>query len=372
MTASRPYRIIISGGGTGGHVFPAIAIADALKRIDQRTEILFVGAKGKLEMEKVPAAGYRIEGLDIAGIQRRMTTKNISFPMKLMRSLSKSRRIVKSFMPDAAVGVGGYASGPVLFIAARRGVPTVLQEQNSYAGKTNKWLSRRARKICVAYDNMERYFPADRIVNTGNPVRSSLANITVNRQEALLSFRLSAERKTLLVLGGSLGARTINESISGGLQALLDAGHQVIWQCGRFYLKEFETLARHDVVIHAFIEDMGKAYAAADVVVARAGALTISELCLVGKPAILVPSPHVAEDHQRKNAMALVEKGAAEMILDSEARQRLVPAVLSLMNNDSRQATLSQGIRALAKPNAADDIAREIMALARSHTPNAN
>lgn len=372
MSESRPYRIVISGGGTGGHVFPAIAIADALKRIDHRTDILFVGAKGKMEMEKVPAAGYRIEGLDIAGIQRRLTRRNLSFPFKVVKSLARARQIVKSFKPDAAVGVGGYASGPVLFVAARRGVPTVLQEQNSYAGKTNKWLSQRAKRICVAYDGMEAYFPADRIVNTGNPVRSSLANSKTSRQEALGAFDLTGDRKTLLVLGGSLGARTINESIRGGLQSILAAGHQLIWQCGRFYLNELMALARPGVVISAFIEDMGKAYAAADVIVARAGALTISELCLVGRPAILVPSPNVAEDHQRRNAISLVQKDAAEMVLDSEARVNLVPTALSLMGDEARQQKLSDNISKLGKPNAADDIAREVMLLAKNLTPNVN
>lgn len=365
MTVSRPYRVIISGGGTGGHVFPAIAIADALKRHDHGTEILFVGAKGKLEMEKVPAAGYRIEGLDIAGLQRKLTVKNLSFPFKVLKSLNRSNRIIKSFKPDAAVGVGGYASGPVLFVAARRGIPTVLQEQNSHAGKTNKWLSRRARKICVAYEGMERYFPADKIVHTGNPVRRSIATLA-SQDDALHAFGLTPDRRTLLVLGGSLGARTINESIRLGLRAILDAGHQLIWQCGRMYFKEFEALAREGVVIRAFIENMETAYAAADVIIARAGALTISELCLVGKPAVLVPSPNVAEDHQTRNARALVLKGAADMIADAEARERLVPSALALISDRHRQLELSENMKRLAKPNAADDIARVVLEVIRT------
>jgi len=367
MSKSHPYRIIISGGGTGGHVYPAIAIADALKRMDDHTDILFVGANGKLEMEKVPKAGYRIEGLDIAGLQRRLTLKNLSFPFKVMKSLNRSKKILKSFRPDVAVGVGGYASGPVLFVAAKRGVPTVIQEQNSHPGKTNKWLAKRAKKICVAYDGMERFFPMEKIINTGNPVRASLASIGVTREEALSAFGLSPEKQTLLVLGGSLGARTINECVKGGLQSILDAGHQLIWQCGKFYLDEFNTLANDDVIITAFIEDMEKAYAAADAIIARAGALTISELCLIGKPVILVPSPNVAEDHQRKNASALVETDAAEMILDVNAKAELIPAALSLMNDNPRHQRLSENIRKLAKPKAADDIAREVMALAKSN-----
>jgi UDP-N-acetylglucosamine--N-acetylmuramyl-(pentapeptide) pyrophosphoryl-undecaprenol N-acetylglucosamine transferase len=366
VTDSYPYRIIISGGGTGGHVFPAIAIADALRRIDSRTDILFVGANGKLEMEKVPAAGYRIEGLDITGLRRKLSFKNFSLVFMLMRSLKRSIQIVRSFKPHVAVGVGGFASGPLLFIAARRGVPTLLQEQNSYAGKSNKWLAGRAKKICVAYDGMERYFPAQRIVKTGNPVRRSLAQITVSKADALRSFDLSPGRKTLLVLGGSLGARTINESLKLGLQEVLDAGHQLIWQCGKFYLSELLALRRPGVVITAFIDNMESAYAAADVIVARAGALTISELCLVGKPVILVPSPNVAEDHQRKNAVALVDQGAAEMILDADAKGKLVARALSLMGDASRQLSLSSNIKKLAKPDAADDIAREVMALAQT------
>jgi UDP-N-acetylglucosamine--N-acetylmuramyl-(pentapeptide) pyrophosphoryl-undecaprenol N-acetylglucosamine transferase len=262
-----------------------------------------------------------------------------------------------------AVGVGGYASGPVLRVAAKRGVPTVLQEQNSYAGKTNRWLSRRAKRICVAYDNMDRYFPKKKLVYTGNPVRQSLAESSVTQPEALRAFGLSADRKTLLVLGGSLGARTINESVRDGVNAILDAGYQILWQCGRAYLEGLESLARGHVCIKAFIERMDHAYAAADVIVARAGALTISELCLVGKPAILVPSPNVAEDHQRKNAGALVEKDAAEMILDVDARARLVDAAVKLLGDSVRCEALSQHIRHLAKPQAAEHIAREVIAV---------
>lgn len=366
MTQPRPYRIIISGGGTGGHVYPAIAIADAIKRSDDRTDILFVGAKGKLEMEKVPKAGYRIKGLNIAGLQRKLSVKNFKFPFRVLQSLVQSRRIVKAFAPDAAVGVGGYASGPVLYVAGKRGVPTVIQEQNSYPGKTNKWLSRRARKICVAYEGMHKYFPSHKIINTGNPVRNSLANISVAKNEALKSFDLATDKKTLLVVGGSLGARTINESTKSGLRQVLDAGHQLIWQCGKYYLREFESLASDGVVVTAFIEDMDRAYAAADVVVARAGALTISELCLVGKPAILVPSPNVAEDHQRKNASALVAQDAAEMVLDAEARDKLIPEALALMASSARQQRISGNIQKLGKPNAADDIAKEVMTLAKN------
>jgi len=367
MNEARPYRIIISGGGTGGHVFPAIAIADSIRELDASSDILFVGAKGKLEMEKVPAAGYRIEGLDIAGLQRRLTLKNLAFPFKVMRSLSRSKRIVRGFDPDAAVGVGGYASGPVLYVAAKRGVPTLIQEQNSYAGKTNKWLARKAKKICVAYDGMERYFPKGKIIVTGNPVRRSLANISISKADALRSFGLSSASKTLLMLGGSLGARTINESVRNGLTSIIEVGYQLIWQCGRHYAGQYSVLERNGVVIRPFIEKMEEAYAAADVIIARAGALTISELCLVAKPVILVPSPNVAEDHQRKNASALVSKDAALMVLDADARGKLIPTALDLMNDMARQQQLSNNIRTLARPNAADDIAREVMALAKEH-----
>ena len=358
-------RIIISGGGTGGHIYPAIAIANELKAIDPATEILFVGAEGKMEMEKVPRAGYQIVGLPVVGIRRELTLANLAFPVKLGRSLLKARAIVRDFKPDAAVGVGGYASGPVLLAASLAGIPTLIQEQNSYAGLTNKMLARRATRICVAYPGMDAFFPADKLKVTGNPVRSDilLADGQVEAGRAL--FDLDSGKQTLLIIGGSQGARTINESIAAGLSRFAEAGVQVIWQTGPAFIEQARTavaaLGSSLVTPYDFIYEMDKAYAVADAVVSRAGALSVSELCLVGRPAILVPFPMAAEDHQTKNAMSLVENNAALLVKDKDARDALVTAALSLLNNAGQRQQLSLEIKTLGKPNAAHDIANEVL-----------
>ncbi|HWZ21245.1 MAG TPA: undecaprenyldiphospho-muramoylpentapeptide beta-N-acetylglucosaminyltransferase, partial [Cytophagaceae bacterium] len=334
---NKSYRIIISGGGTGGHIFPAIAIANAIKEVHPNAEILFVGAEGKMEMEKVPQAGYKIVGLPVAGFQRKLTFKNFLFPFKLLSSLLKARNIVKEFKPDVAVGVGGYASGPLLYAASTKGIPTLIQEQNSYAGVTNKILSKKAKTICVAYQGMERFFSKDKIVYTGNPVRKDILEYKSKKQEGLQFFGLNENVNTIFIMGGSLGARTVNKSVIANLDMLVEAGVQVIWQTGKFYYKEcLEVVSKINsdkIKVLEFINDMNLAYAVADIVISRAGALSISELCLVQKPVILVPSPNVAEDHQTKNAMALVEVNAAQLIKDDQAERVLVPAVLKLLQN---------------------------------------
>lgn len=360
-------KIIISGGGTGGHIYPAIAIANTLKEMDSRTEILFVGAEGKMEMQKVPQAGYNIIGLPIAGIQRKLTAKNLLFPFKLLNSLQKARRLVKEFKPDVAVGVGGYASGPLLYAAASAGVPTLIQEQNSYAGLTNKWLAKKARKICVAYEGMERFFPPEKIILTGNPVRKDILNVAQKRIAALDYFNLSADKPILLIIGGSLGARTINESIKASLDKIAQTDCQLVWQTGKFYYESckqaVDAANLPQVHVYDFIAPMDLAYAAADAVISRAGALSISELCLAAKPAILVPSPNVSEDHQTQNAMTLVRRQAAELVKDAEANATLIPAALQLLSDTARQQTLSANIRQLGKPDAARQIAAEVMKL---------
>ncbi|WP_018478432.1 undecaprenyldiphospho-muramoylpentapeptide beta-N-acetylglucosaminyltransferase [Pontibacter roseus] len=363
----RPYRIIISGGGTGGHIYPAIAIANRIKAISPDSEILFVGAIGRMEMTRVPEAGYKIVGLWISGLQRRLTLDNLSFPWKVISSIRMSHKIIKDFQPDAVVGVGGYASGPLLYAATARRIPALIQEQNSHAGITNKLLAKRVQKICVAYKNMEAFFPAEKLVLTGNPVRQDIMDSHTKRREALLHFGLTSEKKTILVIGGSLGARTINQSIAAGLEAIVDAGYQLIWQTGRAYYPQAQEQEKPyvDKGIRAFdfIRQMDLAYAAADVVVSRAGALSISELCLAAKPAILVPSPNVAEDHQTKNAMALVQEQAALLVHDQGAQQQLVPAALQLAANEQEQQRLSQNIQKLARPNAAADIVNELLSI---------
>lgn len=366
MQQHKAHRILISGGGTGGHIFPAIAIADTLKQIDERTAFLFVGAEGRMEMKKVPEAGYTIEGLNIAGFQRANMLKNLSLPFKIIGSLLKARKLIKQFKPDVAVGVGGYASGPTMWMAARMGVPVLIQEQNSFAGMTNKLMAQKAQTFCVAYDGMERFFPADRIVKTGNPVRTNIAYRKVTRDEAIAHFGLDANKKTILVIGGSLGARTINNSIKGSLDQLQQSGHQVLWQTGSFYFKDMKEAAQGnaDVHVNEFIKRMDLAYEAADLIVSRAGAISISELCIIGKPLILVPSPNVAEDHQTKNALALVEKNAALMVSDVDAPEALVTKTLELINNDALQASLSEQIKQLGIPNAAERIAKEVLKLA--------
>ncbi len=363
------HKVIISGGGTGGHVFPAIAIANALKKKQQDMDILFVGAKGRMEMEKVPAAGYNIEGLWISGLQRRFTLKNLSFPFKVVSSLVKAKKILKQFKPDAAVGVGGYASGPMLHVAAKNKVPTLIQEQNSYPGITNRMLAGKVRKICVAYDGMERFFPKEKIILTGNPVRQDIANIKEKKQDALEHFGLSADKKVLFVTGGSLGARTINESVALCIEKLLENDIQLIWQTGKPYYekaqKTINSLPKGKISGGAFefIARMDYAYAIADLVVSRAGAISVSELCLAKKAAILIPSPNVAEDHQTKNAMALVNEQAALLIKDSEAREKLGEAVLKLLEDNKKREELGKSISALACPDAADDIANEILSM---------
>lgn len=358
----KKYRILISGGGTGGHIFPALSIANALKRrVD--CEIMFVGADNRMEMEKVPAAGYNIVGLPVAGFDRKNLLKNVSVLAKLYNSIRKARKIVKDFKPDIAIGVGGYASGPTLKAAQRAGVPTLLQEQNSYAGVTNKLLASKARSICVAYDGMDRFFPADRIVMTGNPVRKDLMEANVDKASARKSFGLAEDRPTVLVVGGSLGARTLNESLEAGLRKLVDSGLQVIWQTGKYFGERGVEAAKglRGVVVTKFITDMAAAYAAADLVVSRAGAGSISEIENLGKPCILVPSPNVAEDHQTKNAMSLVKNEAAEMIPDAQAREKLVPEIMKLMKEPDTLRKMSENVSGMALRDSDERIVDEIM-----------
>lgn len=355
-------KVVISGGGTGGHIFPAIAIADALKQVDASTDILFVGAKGKMEMEKVPMAGYAIEGLEIAGIQRKLTLKNILLPYKVVKSLIGARKIINRFKPDVAVGVGGYASGPLLKMCSWMKIPYVIQEQNSYAGVTNKLLGKNAAKIFVAYKGMDKFFNADKIVWTGNPIRSQFSNQNISTAEARAKLGIDTNKKTTLVFGGSLGARTLNDAIasSGTLIKEMD-NHQIIWQVGKLYYEEYknsEVAKMTNVKIMPFIEDMATAYKAADVIVCRAGALTISEIALLGKPSILVPSPNVAEDHQTHNAMALVNEDAALMVKDTEVKTKLIPALSELIHDEAKQKKLSSNLLKLGKPHAAKEIAQ--------------
>ncbi len=362
MSAS---KIIISGGGTGGHIYPAIAIANAIKEIEPDADILFVGANGKMEMEKVPAAGYLIKGLDIVGLQRKLTVKNLAFPYKLLKSLKAAKQIVKDFNPDIAVGVGGYASGPTLKMTERCNKPTLLQEQNSFAGITNKLLAKKARKICVAYDNMDQFFQKDKIILTGNPVRKDILSIENKREEAIEHFGLDPKKKTILIIGGSLGARTLNNSIKDNFELLNNANVQLIWQTGKIYDVEMQKAAKENgnsaIKAMPFIAKMDLAYAAADAVISRAGALSVSELSLVKKPCILVPSPNVSEDHQTKNAQSLVNKNAALLVRDLESVTILVPTVLSLLENEALQSELVMNIAKLGKPDAAKNIAQEIL-----------
>ncbi len=357
-------NIIISGGGTGGHLFPALSIADALMKRNASYRILFVGAEGRIEMERVPAAGYKIIGLPVSGIQRKLTLKNLSFFINLWNSLRKARKVVKDFKPDVAVGVGGYASFPVLWTAFRRGVPIVLQEQNSYAGLANKLLGKKAKKICVAYEHMERYFPVENIVLTGNPVRSNIQNIKEKREEACQYFGLDPKRKTLLVIGGSLGAATLNKSVINSLQTLKEAGCNVIWQTGKLYhhniMQNRELTKYSEIKPMPFIERMDLAFSIADIIVSRAGAGTISELCMVGKAVVLVPSPNVAEDHQMKNAMALAEKNAALIVKDQDAGSVLIDEVIALMQDEKKMKDMGEQIKKMEKPHAANTIVDEI------------
>ena len=367
MREGKNIRIIISGGGTGGHVFPAISIANALKRIEPSVDILFVGAEGRIEMQKVPEAGYKIEGLPVAGFVRRISLKNISVAMKLLRSLRRAGKILRSFSPDVVVGVGGYASGPVLKQAQKMNIPTLIQEQNSYAGVTNKLLAASAMKICVAYEGMEKYFPADKIIRTGNPVRHSFDNLDSLREEAFRFFNLEPGKPVLLILGGSGGAGTINNSIGGGIRRLEEKGIQVLWQTGSHYFDRMNEIVMEagtgNVRVMGFINRMDLAYAAADIIISRAGAGTISELTLVGKPAILVPSPNVAEDHQTHNATALTAKNAAVLVKDSEAASLLVDSAVNLISDTGRCAELSSNIKKLSDRDADVLIAKEILKL---------
>lgn len=361
----RSYRIMISGGGTGGHIFPAISIANTFRRRFPEAEILFVGAEDRMEMEKVPAAGYPIVGLPVSGFNRSNLLKNVKVLARLVKSLRLAKKTIRDFKPDIAVGVGGYASGPTLWMAASLGIPTLIQEQNSYAGVTNKLLAKKAGRICVAYDGMEKFFPADRIVVTGNPVRQNLMDAVGKREEALAFFGLSPEKKTILVVGGSLGARTINRSIQGGLDAFFASDVQVIWQTGRYYYteasKHLKAYRGMPVWCSDFITRMDYAYVAADLVISRAGASSISELCLLKKPVVLVPSPNVAEDHQTKNAQALVDKQAAVMVADRQAERLLVPTALEIVRDEARLASLSTHISELALEQSAERIVDEIM-----------
>lgn len=356
-------RFIISGGGTGGHIYPAVAIANELKSRFPEAEFLFVGAKDKMEMQKVPQAGYAIKGLWISGIQRKLTLDNAMFPFKLVSSMWNSFRIIKSFKPDVVIGTGGFASGAVLKVASMLGIPTVIQEQNSYPGITNKLLAKKANKICVAYENLERFFPKDKMILTGNPVRQDLIN-EASKSEAIAYFKLDANKKTLLVLGGSLGARRINQLIEKELDFLLSQNIQIIWQCGKLYLNDYSKYnEKENVQVVAFIDRMDLVYAAADVVISRSGASSVSELCIVGKPTIFIPSPNVSEDHQTKNAKAISDKNGAILIRESELETQFETFFSDLISSESKQAELSQNIKKLAKPNATKDIVEEIVKL---------
>lgn len=363
----RPIKIIVSGGGTGGHIFPAISIANAVKEKSPEADILFVGAESRMEMEKVPAAGYRIVGLPISGFDRKNPFRNIKVLFRLWKSLGKARKTIQEFRPDVVVGVGGYASGPTLWTASRQGIPMLIQEQNSYAGVTNKLLASKASSICVAYEGMKRFFPKDKIVLTGNPVRQDLLNPALSKEEARRFFELEEDKKTILVIGGSLGARTINESVADYLDQIVGQPVQFIWQTGKCY----DDKAKHilsektcpNVKQMPFIARMDMAYKAADLVISRAGASSISELCLLGKPAILVPSPNVAEDHQTKNAMALQKKDAAFMVPDDKARDTLIPLALDTVKNDAHLEALSRNVQQLAQTHSAERIADIILGL---------
>ena len=360
----KQYRFILSGGGTGGHIYPAIAIANELKTRFPDAEFLFVGAKDKMEMQKVPQSGYQIKGLWIAGLQRRITFDNALFPLKLISSLFRARTIVRQFKPDVVIGTGGFASGPLLQIATLLGIPTVIQEQNSFPGITNKLLSKKANTICVAYENLERFFPKEKMILTGNPVRQDVLDIDSKRSEALSYFNLDTNKKTLLILGGSLGSRRINQLIEKELDFLLASGVQVFWQCGNFYMSEYRHFSeKEDVQVVSFIDRMDLIYAAADFVISRAGASSVSELCLVGKPTIFIPSPNVAEDHQTKNGKAIADKKGALLIKESELEDKFESVFNKLLHDENLQNNLSLNMKKLAKPNATKDIVSEIIKL---------
>ncbi len=364
-------RVIVSGGGTGGHIFPAIAIANEIKALCPQADILFVGARGRMEMQRVPDAGYKIVGLPIEGFNRKNPLKNIKVVIDILRSQRMARKVIKDFKPQVVVGVGGFASGPTLNTAAKMGIPTLIQEQNSYAGVTNKLLAKSASRICVAYEGMDRFFPAGKIIMTGNPVRQTLLNSDMTQDEALNRFHLKKGVPTILIIGGSLGARTLNESVLGKLDTIRESGVQIIWQTGKFYSSHIaDTLAQHpkveNLTVMDFISDMPAAYAAADLVVSRAGASSISELCLLGKPCILVPSPNVAEDHQTKNAKALSGKEAAILITDAEAPEKLIDSAVAVVGDKERLERLCVNIKKLAIPDSANRIAKEVLKLAKA------
>jgi UDP-N-acetylglucosamine--N-acetylmuramyl-(pentapeptide) pyrophosphoryl-undecaprenol N-acetylglucosamine transferase len=362
-------RVIISGGGTGGHIFPAIAIANALKKIDPQTEILFVGANGRMEMEKVPAAGYKIIGLDISGFQRSSLLKNVFLPFKVLKSVLKARTIIKDFKPDAAVGVGGYASGPLLYAASQMNIPYLIQEQNSYAGITNKWLGKNAKLICVAFEGMEKFFPKAKILLTGNPIRKEVVDIENKRFEAAELLSLSPHKKTILITGGSLGSATLNKSVLAAIDKIIAADVQIIWQTGKYYFQSINEQLKGkehpNLKVLEFLHRMDLAYAACDLVISRAGAGTIAELCAVKKPTILVPSPNVAEDHQTKNAMALVEKNAALLVSDATAEHELMDVALLLINNKEKCKELANQIGKMELPHSDEIIAKEVFKLAK-------
>lgn len=362
-------RVIISGGGTGGHIFPAVSIANAVKALRPDAKILFVGALGRMEMQRVPAAGYEIKGLPICGFDRKNLLKNLKVLYKIWKSQRMAKQIIKDFKPQVAVGVGGYASGPTLNKAAAMGIPCLIQEQNSYAGVTNKLLAKKAAKICVAYEGMERFFPAEKIILTGNPVRQTLLDTTITQEEAIKSFGLDPAKKTILLVGGSLGARTINESVLQHLDQVKGTDVQFIWQTGKYYsaeiAKRLEGQNIPNLVVTDFITDMGAAYKAADLVISRAGASSISEFCLIGKPVILVPSPNVAEDHQTKNALALANRDAAIYVKDSEAPATLLELAVKTVNDEKKLKSLSENVLKLALPDSADIIAKEVIKLAK-------
>ncbi len=364
MEHHHTYKYIISGGGTGGHIFPAVAIADALKAQQPDCKILFVGALGKMEMEKVPQAGYDIVGLEVAGLQRNWSLKNFILPFKVLKSLFQARKIIKDFKPNACIGVGGYASGPLLFMATLSGIKIFIQEQNSYPGITNKILSKFAQTIFVAYDNLHQYFNPNKIRLTGNPVRKDISSSLPDKNSATDFFNLDPNKKTVLVIGGSLGAKTINDAIEKNIEIFSSQQIQVLWQTGKIYydgiIERTKNKEISDIKIHQFIKEMSIAYATADMIVSRAGALSISELCIVGKPTILIPSPNVSEDHQTKNAMALVNKNAAVLIKDADAREKMLEVVVQLLQNTQRQVELAKNIKLLAKTNAANEIVEVI------------
>tara|TARA_R110002049_G_scaffold248583_4_gene423069 strand:- start:3750 stop:4841 length:1092 start_codon:yes stop_codon:yes gene_type:complete len=359
------YKFILSGGGTGGHIYPAIAIANELKEMYPTAEFLFVGAKDRMEMEKVPQAGYEIEGLWIAGLQRKLTFKNLLFPIKLISSLLKARGIVKKFKPDAVIGTGGFASGPLLRMAAAKNIPCLLQEQNSYAGITNKLLASKVKKICVAYDHMDRFFPADKIIKTGNPVRKNLMEMRVSKEEALQFFGLNPEKPVLLVLGGSLGARRVNVLLKEQLPLFRSLGVQVIWQCGKLYYDEYKICETDDVLVFDFLNKMDYAYAAAAIIVSRAGAGSVSELSIVGKPVVFIPSPNVAEDHQTQNAMAYAAKNAAILIKEKDLDKDFKDVFSKLLKDDKKQQELAVNIKKQALPEATRNIAFEVEKLVK-------